>query len=371
MKRRDFLRNVASATGAAALLPASSVFDRHAEGGPNPRVDPDQSGIDHVVVVMMENRSFDHVLGWLPGADGRQSGLHYEDLSGQTYWTHTLAPDFTGCGHPDPDHSYQGARIQYAGGTMSGFLKSGNDPFAIGYYVEQDRPFTNALARNYTTLDRSFCSILGPTFPNRVFLHAAQTDRLTNSLTPSTLPTIWDRLASAGVSGDIYYSNVPFLALWGPKYIGVSASYNNFCSTRRRESTVRLVRRSVYTVTDDGRERRDHRTPTSGGATRSWPDVSRGGIRPGMAAHVVHRHVRRVGRLLRPRPAAEGRRRQRCRSRSRARQGAARVPSADHRGLAVDTRTAGQAAGEHRRFRSHVDTQVDRMALGTRAADRS
>ena len=62
---------------------------------------------------MMENRSFDHMLGWLPGADGQQAGLTYLDSAGMTHSTHALAPDYQGCGHPDPDHSYEGGRIQY------------------------------------------------------------------------------------------------------------------------------------------------------------------------------------------------------------------------------------------------------------------
>jgi len=177
---------------------------------------------------MMENRSFDHLLGWLPTADGRQAGLSYEDSAGQQHDTYALAPDFTGCGHPDPDHSYNGGRTEYAGGAMDGFLRADQDEYAIGYYEEADRPFFSALARHYTTLDRSFCSILGPTFPNRMFLHAAQTDRLTNTLTVSALPTIWDRLAEAGVSGRYYYANVPFLALWGTRYQSISRSYTQF-----------------------------------------------------------------------------------------------------------------------------------------------
>jgi phospholipase C len=109
--------------------------------------------------------------------------------------------------------------VQYGGGAMDGFLRSGNnDDYAIGFYVEADRPFYNALARNYTTLDHYFCSILGPTFPNRFFLHAAQTDRLDNALVPTNLPTIWDRLLAAGVSARYYYSNLPFLSFWGAKY---------------------------------------------------------------------------------------------------------------------------------------------------------
>src|SRR5581483_6844898 len=110
-----------------------------------------------------------------------------------------------------------------------GFLRAGmNDEYAIGYYVEPDRPFFNALARNYTTCDRFFAAILGPTYPNRIFQHAAQTDRLDNTLDISTLPTIWDRLAEAGVSATYYYSDVSFLWLWGAKYLPISRSYDEF-----------------------------------------------------------------------------------------------------------------------------------------------
>ena len=185
--------------------------------------------IQHVVVVMMENRSFDHLLGWHPTADGVQAGLQYQDDGGNVAATHALAPDFMGCDFNDPDHSYAGSRESYAGGAMNGFLKAGaNDVYAIGYYVEEDRPFLSALARNYTTADRFFGSILSETFPNRFFLHAAQTDRLDNSLDPSTLPTIWDRLAEAGVSARYYFSDLSFLGFWGGKYTAITAPYAQF-----------------------------------------------------------------------------------------------------------------------------------------------
>jgi len=112
---------------------------------------------------------------------------------------------------------------------MDGFLRAGtNDDFAIGYYVEEDRPFFNALARTYTTCDRFFAAIMSETYPNRVFQHAAQTDRLQNTLDPSTLPTIWDRLAEKGVSARYYFSDVPFLALWGAKYLPIMRPYDEF-----------------------------------------------------------------------------------------------------------------------------------------------
>src|SRR5437868_13020110 len=75
--------------------------------------EPTNSGIDHIVVVMMENRSFDHMLGWSTNADGRQAGLTYTNASGGAESTYPLAPNFQGCAFHDPDHSYTGGRIEY------------------------------------------------------------------------------------------------------------------------------------------------------------------------------------------------------------------------------------------------------------------
>ncbi len=236
INRRDFLHRAAGATGAALLgratgWPGAELLAQNLGLASLPP--PEESGIEHIVLVMMENRSFDHFLGWLPNADGQQAGITYLDADGVAHETHPLVPDFTGCTHPDPDHSYLGGRLQYDGGAMDGFLRSGkNDDYAIGFYVEEDRPFFNALARNYTTLDHYFCSILGPTFPNRFFLHAAQTDRLDNALVLTNLPTIWDRLLAAGVSARYYYSNLPFLSFWGTKYFlnGITSPTPNIVS---------------------------------------------------------------------------------------------------------------------------------------------
>jgi phospholipase C len=204
----------ARATKAAAALP-----------------EPARSGIEHVIVVMMENRSFDHFLGWLPGAEGRQAGLSYADPQGTSQPTFHQK-QFSGCGFTDPDHSYAGGRLQYNGGKMDGFLSdAANDSFAVGYYKPADRPFMSRLARAYTTCDRYFCSILGPTYPNRFFQHAGQTDRLDDALTKSTLPTIWDQLnQSGGPTGRYYYSDVPFVALWGGAYASISAPFSEFLS---------------------------------------------------------------------------------------------------------------------------------------------
>jgi phospholipase C len=172
----------------------------------------------------MENRSFDHLLGWLPGADGRQAGLVYTDRNGVPYSTYPLAPDYQGCGHPDPAHGYDEGRVEYDNGRCDGWLRAGdNDIYSIGYYQRSDLPFFGRAAADWTSFDRYFAAILGPTFPNRFIQHAAQTDRIDDSFTISTLPTIWDRLADAGLTGRYYFSDLPFLLLWGPlKYFVVN-----------------------------------------------------------------------------------------------------------------------------------------------------
>ena len=71
--------------------------------------------------------------------------------------------------------------------------------------------------------------MMAPTYPNRFFLHAAQTDRTTTSLDKiAQMPAIWDRLAAAGVTGRYFYSDVPFTALWGTRYTGISRPISEF-----------------------------------------------------------------------------------------------------------------------------------------------
>lgn len=191
--------------------------------------DPAASGLEHVVLVTLENRSFDHFLGWLPGADGRQAGLAFPDRTGVLQSTYPLAPDFQGCGRSNPDHSYAGSRLTYANGACDGWLLAGaNDSLAIGYYTQHDLAFLGAAAPAWTTCDRYFAPIMAETAPNRIYQHAAQADRLTDSLNLCHLPTIWDRLAAAGVSGHYYFSDLPILGLWGLKYVRICKDVGDF-----------------------------------------------------------------------------------------------------------------------------------------------
>jgi phospholipase C len=264
INRRDLIKSAGLASGAALFGAACGSGRFMPVQDPLPSSaslpSPANSGIEHIVVVTMENRSFDHFMGWLPKADGKQAGLTFVDKNGVSHLTHSLSGDNTGCPHPDPDHSYNGARVEYDNGAMDGFLRAGsNDVYSIGYYGEADIPFYAALAQNYVTCDRYFAAILGPTFPNRLFLHAAQTDRLTDSVSFTSLPAIWDELAAAGVSANYYFSNVPFTALWGLKYLGISKLYAEFLAAAATGTlpAVSFVD-PKYTILDDGTGNDDH-----------------------------------------------------------------------------------------------------------------
>src|ERR1700742_1083916 len=88
--RRRFLQATAAAAGRARPLGATR--SRAESALPSPAL----SGIEHIVVVMMKNRSFDHLLGWLPGANGQQAGLSYLDSEGHRYSTSQLST-YVGC----------------------------------------------------------------------------------------------------------------------------------------------------------------------------------------------------------------------------------------------------------------------------------
>jgi phospholipase C len=229
--RRQFLQGVAAA-GAWGVLrgeQAEAALSPQARtAAPVALPDPSTAPFDHVVVLMCENRSFDHFFGWLPGSDGVQAGRQYTDQLGVTYPTYPLGTDTQGCGYLDPDHSWEGFVTQHNHGALDGWLRTpGNrgpaDTFPIGYYGPGEIPVLSSLARSYTVLDRYFASFAGETFPNRFYQHAARTDRDHNlGVTTSTLgPTIWDRLADAGKSAGYYFVDEPFIALWGTKYLSL------------------------------------------------------------------------------------------------------------------------------------------------------
>jgi phospholipase C len=232
------------AASLAGALPADTLVAEAARRQrhrllPAPRNIP----VDTIVVLMMENRSFDHYLGWMPNADAQQAGLQYTDKDGVAHETRRMTPDFQGCGHPDPDHSWDGGRTQLDGGACDGFLRSGdNDVFSISYYGEGDLGFIQDAARTFTTFDRFHCSLMGSTLPNREYMWAGESyGNRDNALPPQTqyttgFPdnTIFAALDKVGVSNRYFFNDVPVSALWGAtrlKSSGSIAEYYARCAT--------------------------------------------------------------------------------------------------------------------------------------------
>ena len=198
---------------------------------------------------MMENRSFDHFLGWLPGADGMQAGLAFTDKQGATHPTFALAPNFQNCQFDDPDHSYDGGRTQFNGGANDGWLRAVDQRRLPDRLLHAGRPLllSAARCRRGRPSTATSAAIMGPTYPNRFYMHAAQTDRIEQHLRQShdaRRSGIGSRRRA--LSGTYYYSDLPVLALWGSRYAPISKPFDDFLADAGcGHPAERLVRRSA------------------------------------------------------------------------------------------------------------------------------
>jgi phospholipase C len=249
--RRDFLRAAGAVAGGVALGGRSALgalSPRARTRTPGPRghlldVQPSDSPFDTGVGLMMENRSFDHYLGWLGTdekyleagksrwgskftVDGRID-LTYVDGDGKRHQTHHLTRGgaephpFRGCGHPIPGHGWNAGRIELGDGFLA--AGTGNDPYAIGYYLAEDVPVHAHLARRFTLHDRSFASLLAGTFPNRQYAYTAQSGGEKEDPGPLKpgmyrTPTIFGKLLERQVPFCTYHTDIPLLALWGAQF---------------------------------------------------------------------------------------------------------------------------------------------------------
>jgi phospholipase C len=165
--------------------------------------------IKHIVVLMMENHSYDNYLGALSGrGDGSIQGLHRFDTTVQV--------------KDDPCQSWRASHIQYGNGDNSGFPASvsGLDPkIPMGYWTEEDLPFYYGLARTFPLADRWFCSCLGPTFPNRRFMIAGTAHGLIDDFPFDLIDfppagTIFDSLTRHGIQWVNYHNVRPSKVLF-------------------------------------------------------------------------------------------------------------------------------------------------------------
>ena len=237
--RRDFLR---AGAGAAALVGLAACSTRGASQSrsdePRALIDPHDAPFDHVVVLTLTGRSFDHLLGWMPSADGRQHGLAYRDVDGELHDTWDLGVDVEQCGATALPHQWTDAAVHLGDDDNTGFLLTvgTGDLTPLAYFSARAVPALGRLATSFTTLGNYFASVNAGSVPNRMYLHAGATDLDTDDGASDIRTTIWDRLRAADLAGRCYGvggSGQPFVARFGDRYDDLVRPYRSLLSDAR------------------------------------------------------------------------------------------------------------------------------------------
>jgi len=240
--------------------------------GGSVRADGNLHNVNHIIIVMQENHSFDNYFGVLPYASGTPyhggggkcasndhtcvDGLSCtRDSAGNYTCTNSNVDDDSStvfafhdakyCTGPDLQHNWPGSHSEANYNNPAGALAfSPNDGFVLvndateqidngesptdddtmGFYNETDLPFYYGLAKSFAIDDRYFCSVVGPTFPNRSYEMAATSfgHLTTNEIFPPTggykpiTGTIFDLLDQNGVSWVNYFSDLPTSCIFRP-----------------------------------------------------------------------------------------------------------------------------------------------------------
>jgi phospholipase C len=245
--------------------------------------------IEHLVILMMENRSFDHFLGSLASdpvypfknqVDGLKAGLSNLDLNGNV--VQPWAMDGEPFGYPDLPHGPGPQMANYNGGQMDGFVKNyeqdllnaGATPadaavtarIAMGYYTRETLPVLYALADNFSVADAWHSSMLSSTWPNRKYLHSGRRDSDPDTQSLPAFPgfettPLWNVLEDVvdkngnRLTWKSYFTDLPFLAFWykfAALHIRNFTSIVNFVADCREDSlpTVSVID-PAFSLADD------------------------------------------------------------------------------------------------------------------------
>ncbi|ACU74813.1 Phospholipase C [Catenulispora acidiphila DSM 44928] len=231
LTRRRLLTTTAAATSALSL--PASLTKAMAAAAPDLRLHSlDQ--IEHVMILMQENRSFDHYYGTMSGVrgfddreairlpDGRPV-FYQPDPANPDGYTLPFRVDTTktsGAKYPSTDHGWHAQHTSWNGGAMDGWMAAhratDGGPWSMGYLTKQDLPFHYALADAFTICDNYHCSVFGPTHPNRLFAISGTNDPdgaaggpVVSNANPAPFrwTTYAERLEAAGISWRYYVPN--------------------------------------------------------------------------------------------------------------------------------------------------------------------
>jgi phospholipase C len=227
LKRSHFIAGLA---GAAALPYVEWVRPALAQAAP-----AKLSDIEHFVILMQENRSFDHYFGTLSGVRGYSDPGAGMLLNGKSVFFQPDGARRDGYVLPfhldtkttdaqrlhDLSHAWGALHASWNRGRIDGFVSAhratngASGPLTMGYYTRDDLPFYYALADAFTVCDGFHCSVMGPTYPNRYYWMSASNDpggmhggpAIKNQSTRLTWETYPERLQRAGISWRIYHDD--------------------------------------------------------------------------------------------------------------------------------------------------------------------
>jgi phospholipase C len=212
-------------TRRARLMSSTTNVVRKPGSRPNPKLPAGTDTlpqIEHIVVLMMENHSYDDHFGMLRRGDGFKLGRDGLPIDANPYTPGNLLKAFhmpSTCQlHGKPSQAWDVSHTAYDNGRNDGFV-TGSGPVAMGYWDSTDIPFYYGLAQTFPVADRWFCSVMAQTYPNRRFLIAGTAAGIVSTSTASLVAppppngTIFDRLDAHGITWRDYYTDVPAVAV--------------------------------------------------------------------------------------------------------------------------------------------------------------
>lgn len=238
--RREFIKKAAMLSGAAGIFNALPDSIQKALAI-DPRVGSTYLDAEHVVILMQENRSFDHCFGTLQGMRGFNDPRAIKlpdnnpvwmqtNAAGDTYlpfrlnikdtkstWIGSLPHSWTN----QVDARNNGLNNKWLDAKRSGRKEYSDLPLTMGYYNREDIPFYYALADAFTVCDQNFCSSLTGTTPNRLFLWTGTIRETQDGNSPANVrneevdyereaswKTFPERLEENGISWNVYQNEI-------------------------------------------------------------------------------------------------------------------------------------------------------------------
>jgi phospholipase C len=254
--RRTFLKK--SAAAGAVILGGSLLPSLPVSAAPR-RFERGDSPIKHLIISCQENRSFDHYFGFAHQVQAKGFGPPHGYSQSDAAGVRHKPFEFTQLKTTDPPHWWSAVHQQYDGGKMDGFFTASQDGVgdgnaAIGYYTQRELPFYYSLFQNSGLCANYFCSLLGPTWPNRFYLMSGTSGGITTNgfwgygiFDSNGWPIILDLLDEFEVSWKIYsigFDDVPagdsdnvavFWSRWAhdPRTTATMADYIADCENNR------------------------------------------------------------------------------------------------------------------------------------------